>query len=223
MAADGELSPQTPVRKADTSESRPAIEQAELFGPLPVKGAVIEAAPVSVDESPHAAYPVVADSYAPPGVTLSYYTPEAHLVRGPQYGGFWLRILAYVIDSVIVRAVQVFLEASVATATDAPFGRLSANASAMLVVAGIVMQWLYSALQECSSAQATLGKRACGIIVTDLVGKPISFGRATGRHFGKYVSSLTLTIGFVMAAFTKRKQALHDLMAGTLVVKKLRQ
>ncbi len=83
-----------------------------------------------------------------------------------------------------------------------------------------VAAWLYFALMESSSRQATLGKMLVGIMVTDLDGGRISFGRATGRHFAMILSALTCYIGFVMAAFTERKQALHDMIAGTLVVRK---
>jgi hypothetical protein len=81
-----------------------------------------------------------------------------------------------------------------------------------------VAAWLYYALLESSDAQATLGKRAVGIKVTDLDGNRISFGRATGRLFAHIISSFTLGIGFAMAAFTRRRQTLHDQIAGTLVV-----
>jgi uncharacterized RDD family membrane protein YckC len=57
--------------------------------------------------------------------------------------------------------------------------------------------------------------------VTDLAGRRISFGRATGRFFAKYISATILMIGFVMAGFTEKKQALHDILAGTLVIRKL--
>ncbi|MFK0735298.1 MAG: RDD family protein [Gloeotrichia echinulata GP01] len=87
-------------------------------------------------------------------------------------------------------------------------------------VLGIVIAWLYYALLESSDQQATLGKQALGIIVTDLEGNKISFGRATGRYFSKWISSLIFAIGYIMAAFTEKKQALHDIIAGTLVVKK---
>ncbi len=73
---------------------------------------------------------------------------------------------------------------------------------------------------ESSSKQATLGKMALGIIVTDVNGERIGFGRATGRFFGKIVSGMIFYIGYIMAGFTDRKQALHDMMAGTLVVNK---
>jgi uncharacterized RDD family membrane protein YckC len=73
---------------------------------------------------------------------------------------------------------------------------------------------------ESAPQQATLGKMALGLKVTDLQGEPISFARATGRYFGKIVSSLIFFVGFMMTGWTEKKQALHDIMAGTLVVKK---
>ena len=79
--------------------------------------------------------------------------------------------------------------------------------------------WLYFAIMESSTWQATIGKRLFDIRVTDLHGRQISFWRATGRHFGKNISALILSIGYIMAAFTDRKQALHDLMAGCLVLR----
>ena len=76
----------------------------------------------------------------------------------------------------------------------------------------------YYALMESSANQATVGKMALGIRVTDLAGNRLTFGRATARHFGKIISGLTLGIGYLMVAFTPSKQALHDIMAGCLVV-----
>jgi uncharacterized RDD family membrane protein YckC len=84
-----------------------------------------------------------------------------------------------------------------------------------------VLNWLYYALLESSTWQATLGKKALGLEVTDVEGRRISFGRATGRFFAKIISALILFIGFIMAGFTERKQALHDMIAGTLVIRKL--
>ena len=71
---------------------------------------------------------------------------------------------------------------------------------------------------ESSEKQATLGKMALGIKVTDGQGQRITFGRATGRFFAKIISRLPLCIGFIIAGFTARKQALHDMIADTLVV-----
>jgi uncharacterized RDD family membrane protein YckC len=87
-------------------------------------------------------------------------------------------------------------------------------------IGGLVSSWLYYAIMESSSKQATLGKMACGIYVTNLQGKRIGFGQASGRYFGMIISTLTLFIGFLMCAWTEKKQCLHDMMAGCLVLKK---
>jgi uncharacterized RDD family membrane protein YckC len=84
-----------------------------------------------------------------------------------------------------------------------------------------VLNWLYYALLESSAWQATLGKKALGLEVTDLQGMRIGFGRATGRFFAKIISGIILFMGFIMAGFTEKKQALHDMIAGTLVIRKL--
>jgi uncharacterized RDD family membrane protein YckC len=86
--------------------------------------------------------------------------------------------------------------------------------------ADMVMRWLYYAFFEASEFQATPGKMALGLIVTDEEGVRIGFGRATGRYFGKILSGLILYIGFMMAGWTQKKQALHDILAKTLVVRK---
>jgi uncharacterized RDD family membrane protein YckC len=90
----------------------------------------------------------------------------------------------------------------------------------LAIIVGIVAPWIYEAAMISSSKQATLGKRALGIVVSDMQGRRISFGRATGRYFGKMVSSLTLGVGYIMAAFTERKQALHDMMADCILTVK---
>src|SRR5947199_10802714 len=82
-----------------------------------------------------------------------------------------------------------------------------------------LVSWLYEAGMLSSSYQATLGKMALGLKVIDLEGRRISFARATGRHFAKVLSAIMLLIGFIMAGFTERKQALHDMIAGTLVIR----
>ncbi|MUG96832.1 RDD family protein [Scytonema sp. UIC 10036] len=87
-------------------------------------------------------------------------------------------------------------------------------------VIGTIVYWLWYALWESSAKQATPGKMIVGIMITDLNSNRISFARATGRFFGKIISAFSLGIGFLIAVFTEKKQALHDIMAGTLVVKK---
>ena len=89
-----------------------------------------------------------------------------------------------------------------------------------LGLVAFVASWLYHTLMESSRRQATLGKMALGIIVTDLNGNRISFARANGRFFGKWISSMIMNIGYLMAAFTEKKQALHDMLASCLVILK---
>jgi len=148
------------------------------------------------------------------------------------YGGFWKRFLAYWIDAIFIGIVIIGADAALGFILGLdlrPYGGTFAAVSSGVRQAlgatlgfllGTLIPWLYWSLMECSVKQATLGKMALGLIVTDLKGEPITFGRATGRYFGKFISALLLFIGFLMAGWTEKKQALHDIMAGTLVVKK---
>jgi uncharacterized RDD family membrane protein YckC len=91
----------------------------------------------------------------------------------------------------------------------------------VFVLISILIQWLYHAYLESGEKQATWGKQALGIYVTDLMGNRVTFGRASGRFFAKIVTGMIpLGIGYIMAGFTERKQALHDMMAGSLVLRR---
>jgi uncharacterized RDD family membrane protein YckC len=81
----------------------------------------------------------------------------------------------------------------------------------------LVLGWLYFASLECNLG-GTIGKLMVGLRVADVNGQPINFQRATGRYFGKILSALPLYIGFFMALFTERGQALHDKVASTVVI-----
>jgi uncharacterized RDD family membrane protein YckC len=139
------------------------------------------------------------------------------------YAGFWYRFAASFLDGLIIFGVFFipwFYINYILPTTEA--GRDAVTYLTILIIYQLVYAtavWLYSALMESSKWQATPGKRAMGIKVTDLNGNRISFLRATGRHFAKYISALTFYIGFIMIAFTEKKQGLHDMMAGCLVVK----
>ena len=82
----------------------------------------------------------------------------------------------------------------------------------------LAIAWIYYSVFESSSKQGTLGKLAVGIKVTDLQGNRIGFGKAVGRNFTKLFSMMLVFIGFIMVAFTKKKQGLHDITAGCLVI-----
>ena len=164
------------------------------------------------------------------------------------YAGFWWRVLAWAIDSAILSAIAVLLHqllgggalgiigvhpspggvlnvgyvggTSVADATQPPQWHLRAPGPVNLI--SLLVPFAYYALLESSPWQATVGKRVCRLRVTRLDGRRISLPRALGRYLGKFVSAFILGIGFLMVAWTPRKQGLHDLMADTLVMR-LRQ
>ena len=167
------------------------------------------------------------------------------------YAGFWLRAVAYLIDSAIIGIVFGAVGALLAATVGLHFFRgrtpgIYAQASFVqdqafqyraappwmpaaalgiifiLIPVIIVATWLYFALMESSARQATIGKIALGLYVTDLQGRRLSFGRATGRFFAKIITGLVpFFIGYIMAGFTARKQALHDMIAGCLVLKRI--
>lgn len=122
------------------------------------------------------------------------------------YAGFWNRFVAFLIDWVMLAIISAIVNFI--------FSEYIAGAI------GLVLGWLYFAGMESSVRQATIGKSAMGLSVTGLDGERISFLRATGRYFAKILSAAILFIGYIMAAFTARKQALHDILASTLVLKR---
>ncbi|TQV85587.1 RDD family protein [Aliikangiella coralliicola] len=132
------------------------------------------------------------------------------------YAGFWKRFFAYILDAIIYGFIIFVLLIFV-------FGMnvtIPENLEFALMINALYYLgwWMYFSLCESSSAQATFGKRMLGIKVTDLNGHGLSFGHAAGRQLSGVISSFTFTIGYLMAAFSRRKQALHDMVAGTVVV-----
>jgi uncharacterized RDD family membrane protein YckC len=121
-----------------------------------------------------------------------------------EYAGFWKRFVAYLIDAILLGIIGGILTSQADQTTS---GSVTT-----------ILGWLYFAVMESSARQATIGKSIMNIYVTDLDGNRISFLRATGRYFAKFLSAIILLIGFIMAAFTARKQALHDMIASTLVL-----
>ena len=142
--------------------------------------------------------------------------------------GFWMRFAAYLIDAVVLaipgcvitRGIPPLMGVGLpAQPTREEIMSLLFLACGANIIA-LVIGWLYYPLMESSANQGTLGKMALGIKVTDMAGGRITFGRASGRYFGKILSRLTLGIGYMMAGWTEKKQALHDILADTLVVRK---
>jgi uncharacterized RDD family membrane protein YckC len=149
---------------------------------------------------------------------------------------FWLRFVAYIIDAIVlalcfipVVILIVFVTGAGAALThlsnhtdDAVFPAVFVTFLLVLIPILVCGEWLYFAGMESSTWQATLGKRAIGLIVTDMEGKRLTFAHASGRFFAKIITGLVpLAIGWIMAGFTEKKQALHDFIAATLVLKRV--
>lgn len=170
-----------------------------------------------------------------PPQALAPFPEQVAAPRFP-YARWWPRFVAYLLDSLILGAVALVIAGIVflliggsalisGSETPQDFGAALGAAAILLIVfaylALIVVMWLYFAKMESSEKQATIGKKALGIYVTDLNGQRLSFGRASGRFFAKIVTGLIpLSIGWIMADFTEKEQALHDKIAGTLVWKR---
>jgi uncharacterized RDD family membrane protein YckC len=171
-----------------------------------------------------------------PGLPPSYPPAVLATILPSPYAGFWLRVVAHLIDDLLL-GIGIAILALVAVAM-VGVGSLRSMVEGMngenfqmpgalisaiflLVLASILLVWLYNAGMESSQHQGTLGKMALGLIVTDSQGRPIGFGHATGRYFAKIITGLIpLGIGYAMAGFTEKKQALHDMIAGCLVLRR---
>jgi uncharacterized RDD family membrane protein YckC len=172
-------------------------------------------------------------SDTPPGAN-PYAAPEAELIfpellprlEITRYSGFWRRSAAFMIDYVVMfvlgRVGAIGLAVAFMLVGDSGVNlRSSVSLPVVVTVAVVAVLGIYIAYyagMESSAAQATLGKMAVGIKVCDLQGRRITFGRAVGRFFAKGLSGLLLGVGYLMVAFTEKKQGLHDLMVGTIVV-----
>ena len=162
--------------------------------------------------------------------------PQTTAAALEDHAGFWKRVAAYILDAIVLYIPQVLIEKAFGgdaakaalkqaslDAVGNPDAMMAANMHyystmwpAMLLI--VVLGVLYFTVCESSAWQGTLGKLALGIRVTDLEGRRISFPRALGRYFAKFLSAIILGVGFLMVAWTQRKQGLHDMVCGTLVL-----
>jgi uncharacterized RDD family membrane protein YckC len=188
--------------------------------------------PAALLRSP-ALTPTVAAPRAAGGVMSA---PAYASIPHVEYAGFWLRVLVFVIDNVVigVGVIAIVIPLFFLTGLGALLTRVAhdeeiSDAGIFLIfglilaaaTVSLLVTWLYHALMESSEWQATVGKRALGLLVTDMAGQRVSFGRSSGRHFGKIITNLVPAfLGYIMAAFTEKRQALHDMMAGCLVLRR---
>jgi uncharacterized RDD family membrane protein YckC len=202
-------------------------------------GAAVNPVPVISQQPAYAPPPAVAASVPP-----VYYAPVPPAVLPAPYAGFWLRAVAYLLDGLLF-AVILGIFVAIAIGIHGPgyfrdmagswprggFGAAPVSPIIPMMFIGtlimvfafmFVISWLYYAVMESSANQGTLGKIVMGLIVTDTQGRRISFGRASGRFFSRIITKLIpLAIGYIMAGFTEKKQALHDMIASCLVLKKV--
>lgn len=139
------------------------------------------------------------------------------------YAGFWRRFAAFSLDQVLLVFATSPLYYQLVNQIQAgtrEYRSAQTVAAGIFGVISIFVAWSYYAGMESSPLRATLGKLAVGIQVTSDDGRRLSFAKATGRYFGKIISGLIIGIGYLMAGWTTKKQALHDMMAGALVVER---
>jgi len=152
------------------------------------------------------------------------------------YAGFWLRLVAFLIDNVLLGAVlgAIFVPVFFLGGFGAALQSMAmhdhqpdpaaifafASSIALFMGASLLAGWLYHAYFESSEWQGTIGKKVMNLVVTDLEGNRVSFARASGRYFAKMITGLIpLGIGYILAGFTEKKQALHDMIASCLVLR----
>jgi uncharacterized RDD family membrane protein YckC len=137
-----------------------------------------------------------------------------------EYAGFWRRFLAGFLDFIFLYVIGFISGCFLGAALMLAMGTVSAEPVITVIApfVGLLINWLYFTLFESSCWQATPGKRILRLFVTDMGFQRITFARANGRYWGKAISIMSFYIGFIMAGFTSRKQALHDIMAKTLVM-----
>jgi uncharacterized RDD family membrane protein YckC len=183
--------------------------------------------------------PILSASIAAPmeggAAAIRAYAGYAAVPRA-EYAGFWLRFLAFLIDNVVMGIAFVLILVPLIFLTglggfigtihpDEDFNDVGIFMLIGLIflaaTVSLVFTWLYHALMESSEWQATVGKKLLGLVVTDMAGQRVSFWRATARHFAKIITNMVPAfIGYIMAAFTEKKQALHDMLAGCLVLRR---
>jgi uncharacterized RDD family membrane protein YckC len=196
-------------------------------GSLAPVGAIAAEGSASSPLTP-ANYPVVQQVAAP----VAYTSPQV------QFAGFWLRVVAYLIDGIVMGLafMALFIPFAVLTGLAGVLSNIHPgddprDVGAVLggtfflgifaiVALGVVGAWIYHARMESSSWEATLGKKIVKLRVTGMNGERVTFGRASGRHFAKLITGLIpLGIGFALAGLTEKRQAIHDMLASCLVLR----
>lgn len=134
-----------------------------------------------------------------------------------QYAGFWRRLLAQIIDAIILGVLGYLLFGSAVTNVTGADGLYSVNVSftnwqTLIPVLYTILFWIWKG--------ATPGKMVLGMKIINVDGSDLTWGRAIGRYFAYFVSAIVIFIGFIWIGFDSKKQGWHDKLAGTYVVMK---
>jgi uncharacterized RDD family membrane protein YckC len=135
-----------------------------------------------------------------------------------EYASFLHRVAASLIDTVVLLLISFVVGFVFGIFSYFLFGPNASEALGYLI--GLIVGWMFYAIFESSELMATPGKLALGIRVGDENFQRLTFGRATGRHFARFLSSIPMGIGYLFPLWTERRQTLHDIVAKTVVIKK---
>lgn len=160
--------------------------------------------------------------------TVSRGTQEMGMPSGVRYAGFWWRVLAAILDVIFIMLIFMGLAIllmilGVLSGMPGPMMEQGGEPSVLeifIVIVLYILSILYEPLFLSSKYQATLGMMVLNIQIVDMNFQRISFGKAFLRYLAQILSGLILYIGYIMIAFTEKKQGLHDIMVGTLVIRK---
>ena len=182
---------------------------------------------------PQCETPLTVAQIGPVHVPASAPAPDAHraipelasLPPRPAFAGFWLRAVAYTFDTIVISLFFGFLASFYPSAflkfpDAAPSLTSLPQLTPLALAVTLTVTWLYYTLFESSAWQATPGKRIMKIYVADLNGQPLTFARSAMRNLAKAISSLTFLVGYLVAGFTEKKQALHDIISSCLVLRR---
>ena len=144
-----------------------------------------------------------------------------------EFGSFWERFLAYCIDSAIltfgsiaVSFLVAFFVGFIIALMGMEIEEMEGFFIGLYYILAFLSSWFYFTIMQSSKLQATVGKKVCNLVVTDSTGNRISFAKANARFWSKFISAAIFGVGYLMAAFTEKHQALHDMIADTVVLKK---
>jgi len=170
--------------------------------------------------------PVYVPQSAQPPEAIPAIPSLSALPARPAFAGFWLRAVAYVIDTFLMSPIvglamsfrpSAFMKPPVANpALQFSLPQPTPLAFALVIFVGL----LYFTIFEASRWQATPGKRILKLYVTDMNGQRITYGRAAARNFPKMIFSSVFPVFHLLAGFTEKKQALHDILARCLVLRR---